>query len=64
MSAYTGLLSTLVGGIHMDAWLKNWIDEWEEGYDELEAAKKDKLEKKSRTNLFRRFFASKEKVEA
>ena len=48
----------------MDAWLKNWIDEWEEGYDELEAAKKDKLEKKSRTNLFRRFFASKEKVEA
>ena len=34
-----GLLSTLVGGIHMDAWLKNWIDEWEEGYDKLEAAK-------------------------
>jgi hypothetical protein len=48
----------------MDTWLKNWIDEWEEGYDELEAAKKDKLENKPRGNLFHRFFARKEKVEA
>ena len=23
----------------MDRWLENWIDEWEEGYDELEATK-------------------------
>lgn len=48
----------------MDEWLKNWIDEWEVGYDELEAAKKDKLESRPRTNLFLRIFAKKEKVEA
>ncbi len=47
----------------MDACLKNWIDEWDEGYEQLEAAKKEKLEKKPRVNLFRRFF-SKRKVEA
>jgi len=48
----------------MDEWLKNWIDEWEVGYDELEAAKKDKLESRSRTNLFHWIFTKKEKVEA
>ena len=64
MTGDNGLLSTLVGGIHMDEWLKNWIDEWEVGYDELEAAKKDKLESRPRTNLFLRIFAKKEKVEA
>ena len=25
----------------MDRWLENWIDEWEEGYDELEAIKNE-----------------------
>ena len=64
MSDHNGLLSTLVGGIHMDEWLKNWIDEWEVGYDELEATKKDKLENRSRTNLLLWIFAKKEKVEA
>ena len=48
----------------MDAWLKNWIDEWEEGYDKLEAAKNEKQEKRPRANLFRRFFTKKETVEA
>ena len=48
----------------MDEWLKNWIDEWEVGYDELEATKKDKLENRSRTNLLLWIFAKKEKVEA
>ena len=48
----------------MDAWLKNWIDEWDEGYERLEAAKNEKLEKRHRVNLFRRFFTKKETVEA
>ena len=26
----------------MDAWLKNWIDEWDEGYERLEAAKRER----------------------
>ena len=64
MTAYNGLLSTLNGGIHMDAWLNNWIDEWDEGYEQLEAAKNEKLEKRPRTNLFRRFFTKEETVEA
>ena len=48
----------------MDAWLKNWIDEWDEEYERLEAAKNEKLEKRPRVNLFRRFFTKKETVEA
>ncbi len=27
----------------MDEWLKKWIDEWDEGYEKLEAAKKEKV---------------------
>jgi len=64
MTGYNGLLFTLNGGLDMDAWLKNWIDEWEEGYDKLEAAKNEKQEKRPRANLFRRFFTKKETVEA
>ena len=64
MAVHTSLLSTLNGEINMDAWLKNWIDEWDEGYEQLEAAKNEKLEKRPRTNLFRRFFTKEETVEA
>ncbi len=48
----------------MDAWLKNWIDEWDEGYEQLEAAKKEKLKKRPKANMFRRLFTKKETVEA
>ena len=54
----------------MDAWLKNWIDEWDEGYERLEAAKRDLQEKKQQVkgtqhpNLFRRFFSKRTKPEA
>ena len=54
----------------MDAWLKNWIDEWDEGYERLEAAKRDLQEKKQQAkgtqnpNLFRRFFSKRTKPEA
>ena len=30
-----GLLSTLLGGLQMDAWLKNWIDEWDAQYEQM-----------------------------
>ena len=61
MAVHTSLLSTLNGEINMDAWLKNWIDEWDEGYERLEAAKRESQEKKQlanqpRLNLFRRYF--------
>ena len=70
MAVYTSLLSTLNGEINMDAWLKNWIDEWDEGYERLEAAKRDLQEKKQQArgtqhpNLFRRFFSKRTKPEA
>ena len=53
----------------MDAWLKNWIDEWDEGYERLEAAKRDLQEKKqlakeTRPNLFRRLFTKRTESEA
>ena len=53
----------------MDAWLKNWIDEWDEGYERLEAAKRESQEKKQlvnqpRLNLFRRFFTKRTESEA
>ena len=53
----------------MDAWLKNWIDEWDEGYERLEAAKRESQEKKQlanqpRLNLFRRFFTKRTGPEA
>ena len=53
----------------MDAWLKNWIDEWDEGYERLEAAKRDFQEKKqlakeTRPNLFRRLFTKRTESEA
>ena len=53
----------------MDAWLKNWIDEWDEGYERLEAAKQESQEKKQlanqpRLNLLRRFFTKRTESEA
>ncbi len=37
-----GLLSTLGGGLHMDAWLQNWIDELDAEYEKLkELERKD-----------------------
>tara|TARA_Y100000588_G_scaffold376392_1_gene454134 strand:+ start:474 stop:635 length:162 start_codon:yes stop_codon:yes gene_type:complete len=52
----------------MDAWLKNWIDEWDEGYERLEAAKRESQEKKQlanqpRLNLFRRLFTKRAEPE-
>mgnify|MGYP001018488218 CR=1 FL=1 len=35
MNVHTSLLSTLGGGLYMDAWLQNWIDELEEEYEKL-----------------------------
>ena len=69
MAVHTSLLSTLNGEINMDAWLKNWIDEWDEGYERLEAAKRDLQEKKqlakeTRPNLFRRLFTKRTESEA
>ena len=69
MTRHTSLLSTLVGGLHMDAWLKNWIDEWDEGYERLEAAKRERQERRqlakgTRPNLFRRFFSKRTETEA
>ena len=69
MTLHTSLLSTLVGGLHMDAWLKNWIDEWDEGYERLEAAKREsqerrELAKETRPNLLRRFFSKRTETEA
>ena len=68
MPVYTSLLSTLNGEINMDAWLKNWIDEWDEGYERLEAAKRESQEKKQlanqpRLNLFRRLFTKRAEPE-
>ena len=53
----------------MDAWLKNWIDEWDEGYERLEAAKRERQERRqlakgTRPNLFRRFFSKRTETEA
>ena len=69
MAVYTSLLSTLNGEINMDAWLKNWIDEWDEGYERLEAAKRERQErehlaKETRPNLFRRLFTKRTESEA
>ena len=69
MAVHTSLLSTLNGEINMDAWLKNWIDEWDEGYERLEAAKRERQEKKQLAklpslNLFRRFFTKRTESEA
>ena len=69
MTLHTSLLSTLVGGLHMDAWLKNWIDEWDEGYERLEAAKREReeraqLTKESQPNIFRRLFSKRIETEA
>ena len=69
MAAHTSLLSTLNGEINMDAWLKNWIDEWDEGYERLEAAKREReeraqLTKESQPNIFRRLFSKRTETEA
>ena len=53
----------------MDAWLKNWIDEWDEGYERHDAAKRERQErrqlaKETRPNLFRRFFSKRTETEA
>ena len=69
MAVYTSLLSTLNGEINMDAWLKNWIDEWDEGYERLEAAKRERQErehlaKETHPNLFRRLFTKRTESEA
>ena len=69
MTGYNGLLFTLNGGLDMDAWLKNWIDEWDEGYERLEDAKRERQErgqlaKETRPNLFRRFFSKRTETEA
>ena len=69
MPVYTCLLSTLNGEIKMDAWLMNWVDEWDEGYERLEAAKRERQEKKQLAklpslNLFRRFFTKRTESEA
>ncbi|HJM67563.1 MAG TPA: hypothetical protein QF716_01640 [Candidatus Thalassarchaeaceae archaeon] len=47
MTVYTSLLSTLVGGLHMDAWLENWIDELEAEYEGLKAVERKHLAEKS-----------------
>tara|TARA_B100001996_G_C18671543_1_gene596935 strand:+ start:3597 stop:3776 length:180 start_codon:yes stop_codon:yes gene_type:complete len=33
--AYNGLLRTPNGGDIVDTWLKNWIDEWDSGYEQM-----------------------------
>ena len=53
----------------MDAWLQNWIDELEEGYERLEAAKRESQErehlaKETRPNLLRRLFTKRLESEA
>ena len=42
----------------MDTWLKNWIDEWEEEYDKLEAAKIEKQERATRPSMFHRILSA------
>ncbi|MDP6906441.1 MAG: hypothetical protein QF440_03385 [Candidatus Thalassarchaeaceae archaeon] len=52
----------------MDEWLKNWIDEWSEEYDRLEAEKQDNQKKKVslseqiRLKVFGRIFNINKKV--
>ena len=46
MNVPTSLLSTLGGGLDMDAWLQNWIDELEEEYEKLKALERKKAESK------------------
>ena len=67
MTNYNGLLSTLNGGLYMDRWLENWIDELVDEYERLETEKLEKmakLEMKSKPTLFQRLFGTKSKVEA
>lgn len=42
----------------MDAWLKNWVDELDEGYERLKAAKKEGEERAPHPNVFRRLLSA------
>ena len=42
----------------MDRWLENWIDEWEEGYDELEAIKNETEQRAKRPGMFHRILSA------
>tara|TARA_B100001029_G_C14981359_1_gene406209 strand:+ start:502 stop:696 length:195 start_codon:yes stop_codon:yes gene_type:complete len=59
-----GLLSTLLGGLQMDAWLKNWIDEWDAQYEQMQTDRKESSDKKTKPNMWLRFFSKKSEVEA
>ena len=48
----------------MDAWLKNWIDEWDAQYEQMEADRKESSKKKTKPNLWLRLFTKKTEVEA
>ncbi len=42
----------------MDRWLENWIDEWEEGYDELEAIKNEVTKRAKRPGMLHRILSA------
>ena len=42
----------------MDRWLENWIDEWEEGYDELEAIKNEVAKRAKRSGMLHRILSA------
>ena len=48
----------------MDAWLKNWIDEWDAQYEQMLTDRKESSDKKTKPNMWLRFFSKKSEVEA
>ena len=48
----------------MDAWLKNWIDEWDAQYEQMQADRKESPKNESKPSMRLRLFSKKPEVDA
>ena len=48
----------------MDAWLKNWIDEWDAQYEQMQADRKESPKNGSKPSMWLRLFSKKSEVDA
>ena len=48
----------------MDAWLKNWIDEWDAQYEQMQADRKEAPKSESKPSMWLRLLSKKPKVDA
>ncbi|HIH81440.1 MAG TPA: hypothetical protein HA309_03285 [Candidatus Thalassarchaeaceae archaeon] len=48
----------------MDAWLKNWIDEWDAQYEQMQTDRKEIPKNESKPSMWQRLFSKKAEVDA